>query len=817
MGPAVALYLVAEVGAGTVDLAGAALSVLAVLLTLVPLGFWRRDDEEARGRRRLSFLALAAAGVAVVLAGGDRPSLPLAVAAAVAWPWLGILPWQLAFDTPDRPLALRRRGAIVVGVWLLGLAGVAVGLWDVFGPPQGAEAFVLPAAWRHTGTVLATTGVGVAVLLRLGRRRFGSTPAALAARAWALGGCLTALVAGATVAALAVGEVPAPRLVTAGLVAVGLGALVAGHGAMLLAHRQPGAAPGVRVALARALALGLVAAGTVAVAPSIPREPWSLGVAVAFLIVVAALLQRGLVLAAHRLLAPEHGRLLDAGRDALALADSGTTIEDIAEAVLPILRRATRDLEAEPLLYALDPDREVRVSAAAQAEARPVELSPALVAALRERPGETIVRASLEGLEVRHPELRPLIDALVSRDALVVVPLAVDLHLEGVLVVPRGRRRRPVTLEELDVLDRLGLRLGRTLALINAQERARRRTRDALVAVDRLEEQLEGSEDEVARLRTEARALKAGGHVERLAGPLIAYSPGMRAVAQRIAEIGPLDAPVLLQGEEGSDLDRIAYALHAAGRREGPFVVGALAEARPERVDALLFGEQGGDPGWLRLAAGGTCTLVDLPALPEEAQRRLADALASRQAVAADGSMAYPLAARVVATSPIASASGAEAVLRPELRRRFAPLTLRIPPLRERPDDLPSLVYRSVDRACRAFGRPVIGVDAATMEALTAYPWPGNLAELDSVIHRAVACVTEGNLSVLDLALPAEPPRPESFAEAEERLLRGALARAGGNKTEAARLLGLKRTTFLDKLKRYDGNGTTESGSTAAG
>ncbi|HJK96301.1 MAG TPA: helix-turn-helix domain-containing protein [Polyangiaceae bacterium LLY-WYZ-14_1] len=179
-----------------------------------------------------------------------------------------------------------------------------------------------------------------------------------------------------------------------------------------------------------------------------------------------------------------------------------------------------------------------------------------------------------------------------------------------------------------------------------------------------------------------------------------------------------------------------------------------------------------------------------------------------------------------------------------ELAQRLAPLRLRVPPLRERTDDLRSLAFLALDRACRVLGRPALGIDDDALALLRAHPWPGNLAELQSVLDRAALAaegrtVTRRNLEALaelgsvpsrDPQLLQEAPTPPPEAEApdgstmpepeldivgapdpldgtyaavERRLLERALEKTGGNKSAAARLLGLKRTTFLDKVRRH--------------
>src|SRR5690606_37953668 len=310
----------------------------------------------------------------------------------------------------------------------------------------------------------------------------------------------------------------------------------------------------------------------------------------------------------------------------------------------PPLRRASGTLEADPLLVTLHPPRQVRVDAAGVAHVDEREPSPAIVEHASARPGEIVVSAPLVEQVVRRPDLRALVDALVREDALCVVPLSVNLELEGFLVVPRGRRRAALTLEEIDRLEALGRSVSAQIALLSAEMRARIHTSEAVAARDSLEAKLEAAGEEIAKLRADVRTLRAGGVPARPAPKTIAYSPSMRALVRRVQEVAPLDAPVLLMGKDPITLDRVGHLLHeSSGRRDGAVVFADCAAVRPERATAVLLGESEEHlPGWLRLAEGGTCLLLDVPALSMDAQAQLAEALATRRAHPADVAAAYP-------------------------------------------------------------------------------------------------------------------------------------------------------------------------------
>jgi two-component system response regulator HydG len=815
----VVLYLVAEVVASGLELDAVAVSIAALAFVLSTTAGWllRRKDDPQSGVRRVALLG-ALAGVALVRwVRPDLLSLVLDLSAAVALPGVGVTAVHLAATTPDRPgpLGRRRRAPSVLlamGAVTATLAGAlaagpsfAIGSWLV----------LVPASWAYAPAAFLGLALLVALALRVARRRLGSTPEALASGSWAQLGVAAALVAGG-VAAWRTTVHPAEG--TTGLfVGAGLAALLAGHVGMLGARRQVHAGRSTRRLLSAAVSIGSIAVAAHLLADRLPRDPLALGVAAGLTLGVGAVLHRVVSSFFDRALAPYRGKLLAAVQRTLESAVAVTTFEELGAAVLPALRRASGALDAEPLLVTLDPPRQVRVDAAGVAHVSEGEASPAILEHVRPRPGEIVVRAPLVEQVVRRPDLRGVVDALDRADALCVVPLSHDLELEGLLVVPRGRRRGAITLEEIDALERLGRHVSAQVALLCASERARRRTGQAVAERDALEEELEAVQEELARVRADARVLKAGGAPARFAPPLIAYSAAMRALMKRLDEVAPLDAPLLLQGEDGTALDQVGHHVHASGaRREGPFVVAECAAVRPERADAALFGESAeGRPGWLRLAEGGTCLLLDVPALSLGAQAKLAEAIATRRTSPADGAASHPLDVRIVATSRVPLGPLVEAGLfDAELHRRLEPLTLEVPPLRERREDVPSLVLLALDRSCRTAGRPVLGIDADALEALVAHPWPGNLRELASVIDRAVEravgpTVSRAALPALTAVEPEETGDPwaGTFAELELRILEHALERAQGNKSEAARLLGLKRSTFLDKLKRYESEG----------
>ncbi len=815
LGPALILYLVAEAAAtaGGLDAIGGVVAAVAVVCSLGP--YFTRHSGDDRGARRSGALGLACAAVLLPFVAPDALSLPIEVARALGASAAAALLLDLALTVPDVPRALDRGPLLRALPALLGVASAVVGALGVapvtplFGAP-----LIVPSSWAIVPDAFLLVAIALATALRFARRKLGSAPEALASNAWALAGLSSSLVAALVVLALSLvtgGSPPWAR----GLAFVAALALVAAHVATVDSRRRLGAGPTTRAITAALFTLVTVGAAAAWARVYAPVDPLTFGLFAAATLLFAAFAHTAWTAIVRRALAPYRGRLLDATTEAIEASVGGATLRDLAAAVLPPFRAAALTDDAEPLLFAFDPPAELRIDAAGEAHERRVDMPQALARRALDSPGEVIVRAPLEGLVVRRPALRPLVQWLVGVDALLVVPLSLEGEIEGALVVPRGRRRSAPSLEEIAALEKLGERLSVMVATIGAQRRAQRRFADGDAARKDLVERVETLSLDIERLRAESRALVSGA--EPAASGLVAYGPAMRALSQRVEDVAPLDAAALLVAEPGADVEIVARQLHErSGRRAGPFVLADCSAVRADRALAALVGSEGEDPtpGWLRLAASGTLLLVDVPALPLDVQREIAEALATKEARSLDAPSAYPVDVRVIGTSRVAVGTLAEAgAFDAELARWLSGLVLDVPPLRERPEDLPALTLVALERARRVLGREPIGIDAQAMDALLAHRWPGNARELQEVIERAVRRASGSKVALSDLPpLGGVEPVSDSseelldgtYAELERRVLARALERAGGNKSAAARALGLKRTTFLDKLRRLE-------------
>jgi DNA-binding NtrC family response regulator len=286
----------------------------------------------------------------------------------------------------------------------------------------------------------------------------------------------------------------------------------------------------------------------------------------------------------------------------------------------------------------------------------------------------------------------------------------------------------------------------------------------------------------------------------------------MRALVDTAAKLVDRDASVLIVGESGAGKNHLAEALHAAGaRREAPFVTIECASIPHELFESELFGYEKGTftdaasrkIGKLEAARGGTTYFDEIAALTPPLQAKLLRALEERHFSRLGGSDNVVFHARV-----ISSTSTDLAGFRSDLLYRINVVTLSIPPLRERREDIP-LLAKELLRKARKGAR----FDDEAMELLTSYAWPGNIRELRNVIERA-ALLSESDV-IGAASLPVDRLRePAALIDAatrnawtldqlEERYIREVLRRTRENYSRAAELLGINRKTLLEKRKKY--------------
>lgn len=304
---------------------------------------------------------------------------------------------------------------------------------------------------------------------------------------------------------------------------------------------------------------------------------------------------------------------------------------------------------------------------------------------------------------------------------------------------------------------------------------------------------------------------------------VIGRSPQMRRVAEVIAQIAPTDCNVLIMGESGTGKELAARAIHAQSQcAQGPFVAFNCAALNAELMENELFGHEKGaftgagdtKAGLLEAAHGGTIFLDEIGEMPPAMQVKLLRALQEREVLRVGGTQAVSLQVRVVAaTARDLKAEVSQGAFRQDLYYRLNVVSLLLPRLAERGDDIQLLAYYFLGTFNRRMKKEVRGIAPRAMELLTSYAYPGNVRELANIVERAVALcrqemITERDLPP-DLAAVelASFSRPDSevptLEELERRYIEHILEITGGVRTRAADILGIDRVSLWRKIKKY--------------
>ena len=803
LGPVWLLYLLAEVASGVDEVRQFALliALFAVAMSVSP-ALVRPGD----GSKRVGILGIGLGTVAASTLTAS-PSTLVAAAGAIGGTTSAALLIDLALSVPHSGASSGRLRPIRRTLWCAGLLGSTIGVLAAL--PAAAPLFEARVHWLPhpsiTRDVALSVGIALTLGLRFTRRWKSTAPVAGAANTWSLTG--TAIAAVALASAAWVSRAPNDSLWPALISTCGLFALTGGHLAMVNSQHHWSAGSAVRRAVAVTTTFAVVAALAAWVSTVAPIGGGTAALAAVVVLLGASLVYRATSYTTSRVMSPFQSLLIDNIRDGVRDVERVGTEPDFVEVALRAARRGSGELQAEPRLFLVEPERTFGLNAASDAKTVDDRIPEPLAKLLHEQPGDVIVASSIaQGMRGR-PQLRDLLTWLEREDILAVVPLVFEGELEGALTIPCGSRTAPLTLEETAGLQRLGLALAPRAALFSRQARASERCSRLQREASDLREAIESLEERLERAQADAGRLRGGPETDSWVDPPIAYGPAMKTLLQRATRLAPLGAPVLITGEAGIDLLPIAYRIHiASGRGELPFVIGNCARIRRERLASLMFGDESNPVGWLRSASNGTLVLLDVPALPESVQRELAEAVATHHVDGAN----HPHDVRIIATSrvpldPLAATGTFDA----ELARWLGQLHLHVPALRERPQDFESHLWLSLDRATRRLGRPALGMEPDAIEILARHDWPGNAAELDSVVERAVGHSHGPRIGIENLpplvsqdARPIGDPLACTYHEIERKMLVRALERADQNKSEAARLLGLKRTTFLDKLRR---------------
>lgn len=316
------------------------------------------------------------------------------------------------------------------------------------------------------------------------------------------------------------------------------------------------------------------------------------------------------------------------------------------------------------------------------------------------------------------------------------------------------------------------------------------------------------------RLESENRVLKRSGVPE-----LIADSPRMRPILDLMERVAPSDANVLITGEHGTGKEVVARWIHAASSRaRAAFVAVNMGGLADGVFESELFGHMKGSftdaksdrTGRFELADGGTLFLDEIANVPLNLQAKLLRVLQTGEIERVGSSRAKTVNARILSATnidPIAEVAAGR--FREDLLFRLNTIELKLPPLRDRREDIPTLSAHFLKRQAARYGKPLTGFDHAAMHALMDHPWPGNIRELEHTIERAVLLANGHVVRASDLALTARgsvaAQRLDELTldEAERTLIQKALARFDGNVSHAAKALGLSRSALYRRMSAH--------------
>ena len=413
------------------------------------------------------------------------------------------------------------------------------------------------------------------------------------------------------------------------------------------------------------------------------------------------------------------------------------------------------------------------------------------------------------------------------------LPIQIEQDVLGVLYVDNRLQHNAFSEEDLDLVELFAAQAA--IAILNARRVAELQERNERLEASRrqieaLNEQLgrkvrdQGSELAVIRAERD----RERGRYDYTA--IVGASDGMRKVFQQLDRIIETDLPVMIQGESGTGKELIARAIHFNGpRRAKPFVTENCAAMPDSLLESELFGHARGaftgahrsKQGLLELAHGGTLFLDEIGDMSHEMQKKLLRALQEGEFRPLGSNQTIKVDVRLLAASHRdLEQMVRQAEFREDLFYRINVLAVLLPALRERRDDVPLLAEALLARAAREAGRPVPSLSHEVLALLMSHDWPGNVRELENEMRRLVVlaqgevmpehlspAVREGRGMGSPGVAEALADNPgdirAAVAELEQRSIQAALAQAGGNKSQAAKALGISRFALQRKLEKY--------------
>ncbi|MDZ7842500.1 MAG: sigma-54 dependent transcriptional regulator [Gammaproteobacteria bacterium] len=335
--------------------------------------------------------------------------------------------------------------------------------------------------------------------------------------------------------------------------------------------------------------------------------------------------------------------------------------------------------------------------------------------------------------------------------------------------------------------------------------------------------------DELRNLVASILKLSRNPHERRSRNVLLGESDAMRRIRGMVVKLARSQAPVYIRGESGTGKELVARLIHEkSARADGPFVPINCGAVPPDLMESEFFGHVKGSftgagsdkPGLFQAAEGGTLFLDEVVELPLAMQVKLLRAIQERSVRRVGAQREEPVNVRILSASQQPLLKEVEAGrFRQDLYYRIHVIEISVPPLRQRAGDLPQLIDHLLERIGEKLGGEV-NAEQGVYRLLDGYGFPGNVRELENILERAAALSESDTITARDLDFlpaaadapaavsggyePGDEPLEDFLAKIEKQALVDALARAGSNKTAAAKLLGMSFRSFRYKLDKYD-------------
>jgi Nif-specific regulatory protein len=421
-----------------------------------------------------------------------------------------------------------------------------------------------------------------------------------------------------------------------------------------------------------------------------------------------------------------------------------------------------------------------------------------------------------------------IISRMVKLHAEAVIPIIRENELLGLFVLGRKRSRQIYTSDDVRLIQTLANHTA--IAINNARTYRKMETlnRDLQAHIRKIEEQRHEILGLQSQLLSENVYLKEEIEEKYNFQEIVGASHGLERVLETVKKVAPSPSAVLIRGESGTGKELIARAIHYnSPRRDKPFIRVSCAVLTESLLESELFGHEKGAftgaikerPGRFEIADGGTLFLDEIGDISPSIQVKLLRVLQEKEFERVGSNKTLKVDVRIItATNRNLEELMHEGRFREDLFYRLNVISILMPALRDRKEDVAPLAIHFLNKYARAAGKSIRGIDEEVLELFKRYPWPGNVRELENLIERAVVLADGATLTVADFpkeleageAAPAVVPVTangnglnEQLDAMERESLRRALESADGNRSRAAKSLGLARSTFLSKLKKY--------------